>query len=130
MKSFIEDRVNVKTGKTEKWVVNPINNEENFADKWSITPQKEAYFYEWLDELEKDLENIKNSHDVGLHNLNESFTKMYGKNISNNAFESYANKKRIIRENGKLSMSKATGLLGTSGIKVKNHEFRGSVNEK
>ncbi|WP_010523158.1 nucleotidyltransferase domain-containing protein [Aquimarina agarivorans] len=130
MKSFIEDRVNIKTGKTEKWVVNPINNEENFADKWTITPQKETYFYEWLDELEKDLEKIRNSHNVGLHNLNESFTKMYGKNISNNAFKSYGNKKRIIRENGKLSMSKATGLLGTSGIKIKNHEFRGSVNEK
>ncbi len=125
MRNYIEERYNYETGKTEKWVVNPVNSEENFADKWVETPQKEAYFYEWLDKLESDLGIIKNSGGLGLQNLNESLTRMYGKNTTNKAFANYGERKRLLRESGQRKMASVTGALGVSGTTIPNHNFEG-----
>lgn len=35
------------------WVPNPVNPEENFADKWSETPRKSELFFAWLAELDR-----------------------------------------------------------------------------
>jgi hypothetical protein len=37
-----------------KWVANPTNPEENFADKWPDHPEKERNFYTWLDAARQD----------------------------------------------------------------------------
>lgn len=52
MYSFIETKNGVD------WVANPVNPEENFADKWPHSPQKREKFLEWLD---------KAKHDFGLY---------------------------------------------------------------
>lgn len=36
------------------WVPNPVNSEENFADKWTAHPRKAAIFFAWLDAVEKE----------------------------------------------------------------------------
>jgi len=125
MKDYIEVRFNEDTGKYEKWVSNPVNPEENFADKWVETPQKEEYFFEWLNKLEEDLDIIRNSGGVGLQNLSESFAKIYGKSSTNKAFASYGERKRIMRESGKQKMASLTGALGASGTTIPNHNFEG-----
>lgn len=39
-----------------KYIIrNPINEEENFADKWAIYPQRKDAFYSWVEDLKKDL---------------------------------------------------------------------------
>ena len=43
------------------WVPNPVNPTENFADKWSESPQKEENFYSWLERAQ---------HDFGLYSSN------------------------------------------------------------
>jgi len=48
MHRFVEDREGVT------WVENPVNPSENFADKWSENPQKEEFFFSWLDKACKD----------------------------------------------------------------------------
>jgi len=98
MRNFIETRLNKETGQYERWVSNPINDEENFADKWADTPQKEEYFYLWLDKLEADLYSIRTSDSKGLHMLNQSLSSQYG-----------------------------TGFLGTVGTTIPNHNFEGKV---
>ena len=125
MRGYIEERFNYETDKLEKWVENPVNIEENFADKWVENPQKEKYFYEWLEKLESDLKIIKDSEGIGLQNLNESFKKIYGEKVVNRTFTNYGIKKRMDREKGNLSMATATGALGSTGIKIKKHEFEG-----
>lgn len=40
-----------------KWVANPVNPEENFADKWIEYPQREKNFYKWLDQVEHDIQS-------------------------------------------------------------------------
>lgn len=127
MRNYITEKHNPASGKTEKWVVNPINPEENFADKWSDTPQKEEYFFDWLDRLEADLDSIKSSEGIGMMTLNESFSAKFGEKVSKKAFSAFGENKRKLREEGLRKMSTATGMLGSIGdTTVKNHNFYGS----
>lgn len=130
MRDFIEDRYNYENQKIEKWVPNPINKEENFADKWSEVKQKEDYFYLWLNKLEDDLDNLNNNFGKGQDFLFESLSDMYGENVSKKVFSKISEQKRLLRENGNLKMAVGTGILGTEGVKVKNHNFFGDVNNE
>lgn len=126
MRSYIQTRRNPKTGQQERWVGNPVNDEENFADKWADVPQKEEYFYAWLDKLEDDLSTIKSSQNIGLHKLNESFSAQYGDNVIKKTFAAYGEKNRKLREMGQRKMAVGTGILGSTGKSVPNHNFEGS----
>jgi len=125
MRGMIEEKLNHETGELEKWVSNPVNKEENFADKWPLERQKEEYFYMWLDKLEGDLKTIRNSSGIGLQYLNESFSKMFGENSVNKAFADYGNGNRILREKGERKMASGLGTLGSVGTKIPNHNFEG-----
>lgn len=48
MGQFIEEREGTK------WVQNPVNPHENFADKWSEVPEKEKNFFAWLSQAQRD----------------------------------------------------------------------------
>jgi hypothetical protein len=126
MRSYIETRLNQKTGQYERWVSNPVNDEDNFADKWAEVAQKEEYFYAWLDKLEEDLGTIKNSQGVGLQRLNESFSMQYGDKLVNKAFASYGEKNRLLREGGQRKIAAGTGILGSVGKSIPNHNFEGN----
>lgn len=125
MRSFIEIRFNSKTGQYERWVSNPVNDEENFADKWADVSQKEEYFYAWLEKLEEDLATIKSSQNIGLHKLNESFSSQYGSRVVKQSFAEYGEKNRALRELGQRKMAAGTGILGTVGKTIPNHNFEG-----
>lgn len=43
MRNFIENRDGIY------WVPNPVNPEENFADRWQTEPEKADAFFQWLD---------------------------------------------------------------------------------
>lgn len=52
MRSYIETNGGV-------WrIPNPVNPEENFADKWNEEPRKAQLFLFWLDELEQDYRKL------------------------------------------------------------------------
>lgn len=40
------------------WIENPVNDTENFADKWADTPQKEEYFYLWINKAKEDFATV------------------------------------------------------------------------
>lgn len=126
MRSYIETKHNPKTGQYERWVSNPVNAEENFADKWADESQKEEYFYAWLDKLEEDLSTIKYSQNIGLHRLSNSFSAQYGEKVVNKTFAVYGEKNKKLREMGQRKMAIETGILGTIGKSVPNHNFEGS----
>ena len=126
MRSYIETKYNATTGKYERWVSNPINNEENFADKWTDVVQKEEYFYAWLDKLEEDLATIQYGQNKGLFSLNESLSAQYGNRVVNKAFAEYGEKNKILRENGLRKMAVGTGMLGSIGKSIPNHNFEGN----
>jgi hypothetical protein len=126
MRGLIKEVWNSDKGKYEKWVANPINDEENFADKWPDEDKKRKYFYEWLDKLELDIASLINSEGVGLQNLKESMSMQFGESVVLKTFTNYGNQSRLLTESGKRKMAAQTGLLGLTGATtVKKHDFEG-----
>jgi hypothetical protein len=41
------------------WISNPVENTENFADKWSLNIEKEERFFDWLKKAKYDFNAIK-----------------------------------------------------------------------
>lgn len=127
MRSEIKEKFNPKTGEIEKFIENPVNKVENFADKWVEVDMKRKYFYEWLDKLEEDIASIINSDGIGLNNLQKSMSNKFGTSITEKAFVNYGNQSRILTESGQRKMEAGTGLLGASvtGPIIKKHDFEG-----
>ena len=48
MRAFIEDRQGIV------WIVNPADPAENFADRWREHPERQAAFFEWLEQARAD----------------------------------------------------------------------------
>jgi hypothetical protein len=124
MTSFIEERFDVRYGKKIKWIANPINSQENFADKWPLNPQKENNFYTWMNRLQADLRNLTNQKD--LYMIHESVTNTFGERAARKVFDSYGEELRRLRENGKQFMAAKTGIIGSVGTILKNHNFHGT----
>ena len=121
----IVDAPNPKTCKMIKWVRNPVNESENFADKWSDYPQRQENFYKWHAQLKKDIYDIFGKRN-GLHNIQEAMTNPFGKDIITKTFSSYAEKTHMLTEDGKVKMASGTGFLGAIGTAIKAHNFHGN----
>lgn len=119
--NYIEDRNGIK------WVVNPVNDQENFADKWVEHPKRKDNFYKWLTQLQADVENIHNTQERGFSYLSELLKKPFGDSAVTKAFSTYGEKTRLLRESGGLKMAATTGALGLSGrTAVGGHNFFGT----
>lgn len=58
------------------WVPNPVNPDENFADKWEEKPRKAKLFLQWLDAVEQEYEWLLTS--GGFSRIQEYLPKAYG----------------------------------------------------
>ncbi|TDO05395.1 nucleotidyltransferase [Sunxiuqinia elliptica] len=120
----IEERYSAKHGRMIKWIGNPVNDEENFADKWPDNKIKEKNFYDWLKEVKEDVSKALNKTSLPL--IFESLKKPFGENVINKAYNSYGSAALKQRENGSLKMARNTGILGSVGTTVRNHNFHGN----
>lgn len=59
MEAHIVDKYSIEHQKTIKWISNPINDEENFADRWPNEPNKQTKFYDWLGKAKDDFGQIQ-----------------------------------------------------------------------
>ena len=71
MRSYIEKRHGVW------WVPNPVNPEENFADKWAEQPRKAKLFFEWLDALEHEYKELATNR--GFLEIEDYLRKAFGR---------------------------------------------------
>lgn len=110
-----------------KKIANPVNAEENFADKWPDNPQRRKNFYAWLDQARKDFDALPMQR--GLYSIQESLEKSLGSGPVFKAFSDYATKTRIARESGNLHSAVKSGTLGSAGAAIKNHNFYGKKEE-
>lgn len=115
MPNHIKDWYSPEHGKVIKKVANPVNEEENFADKWVEFPQRQRNFYAWLEQARKDLENILSQKGRGLQSIGESMQGPFGKSAVTRTLSSYGEKYLQQRESGKLQMAAGTGMLGNTG---------------
>lgn len=122
---LIEDRYDEKFGKVIKWIPNPVNAEENFADRWPNEPERQDNFYEWINKVKVDLNNAI-SQSGGLQKISAALDSPFGKSIVTEAFTKYGERQNLLRESGKQMMATATGMLGAAGKQVKGHNFYGT----
>lgn len=113
MENFIDERYDYKIGRMIKWIANPVNPEENFADKWVSNRKKQENFYNWLRQIKYDVAHI--TEQRGLHKIQESLSASFGMNAVNKAFANIGEEAREFRESGNMKMAAGTGVLGSSG---------------
>lgn len=123
MPDFINDWYSMEDSKWIKRITNPVNEEENFADKWVNYPQRQKNFFDWMERVQEDIQSMTSR--TGLHNIQESMSLSFGESSVKKAFSSYSESNRLIRESGGMKMALKTGTLGTIGNTVKNHDFHG-----
>lgn len=111
-------------GQLKPWIPNPIDREENFADKWEEYPKRKENFYNWLRVAKNELTTAIGAN--GLHLILKHLEKSFGDRLVKGAYHNYGERLRHQRESGNMFMNADTGLLGDSGrTKVKNHDFFG-----
>jgi hypothetical protein len=68
MPAFVENRNGIW------WVQNPVDDGENFADKWNEYPERRIAFIAWLQKVSQDFSSLSRADtvDAGLTILNES----------------------------------------------------------
>ncbi|MCO6497192.1 MAG: nucleotidyltransferase [Chitinophagaceae bacterium] len=126
MPDFIDDWYSMEHNKWIKKVANPVNEEENFADKWVDHPQRQKNFENWLKAVQRDLDNILGQRGKGLQFISESMSAPFGKDAVTKAFSNYGENLRKQRERGGLNIAAKTGMIGTTGSALKNHNFYGT----
>ena len=125
MENYIESRYDHNKGKVIKWIANPVNHEENFADKWTEYPQREKSFYKWLIQVRVDINNIVLQR--GLHNISDAMKKPFGESAVTKTFSTLGERNLNLRERGILKMATGTGALSSTGtIIATSHNFHGN----
>ncbi len=125
MLDYVFDAPDPRTGNIIKWVRNPVNESENFADKWPENPKRQENFYKWHAKLKKDIHDIFDKRG-GLDIVQESFYDPFGKDIVTKAFSNYSERILKARQDGNLKMAAGTGILGEVGTTIKSHNFHGN----
>lgn len=92
-------------------IENPVNGEENFADKWSTHPQRKENFFKWLRKLKEDKQAIITNKSV---QLRETFAGAFGKRSTDKVFSDMVQLHKSDASNGKLKVA-STGLIGSIG---------------
>jgi hypothetical protein len=124
LRNCIEERYSEKHKRMIKWIGNPVNEEENFADKWPDNPKREENFFKWLNQVNTDIQKVIQQREM--KNIQESLEHPFGKEIIAKAFSNYGNSLRLNREAGVLKMAAGTGMLGSVGTTLKDHSFHGN----
>ncbi len=112
-----------------KWSVpNPVQPQENFADKWSDYPERAEHFYAWLSQLEADLGAA--GEERGLNKVAARLAESFGRDPIERAAERLGDDVLETRKRGELGFDKSSGALTAVGVgatKVKPHDFYGTT---
>lgn len=83
LESYIENRNGVK------WVPNPVNKTENFADRWPSNPRLERNFHEWTAKLNSDINRLMDAIGQGLPEIRKVLDDLFGEKVSGKTYENY-----------------------------------------
>lgn len=123
MPTFIETRY--VNGKAIKWIANPVDSRENFADKWEANPVLERNFFLWHTEMKNYVRRLLAS-EGSLQFLNESLRRGFGDKIITRTLSAMGEDTRTAREAGTLGVTAAGIISESAPKKVPNHNFYGS----
>ena len=105
-------------------VANPVQPEENFADRWREEPGLARSFFEWIDQACIDFSNFGTQ--PGVDRLLESIAKGLGEGPARTAGATYGGQFAAASRAGQLGLGSAEGLLSTSPLRPSpRHTFHG-----
>jgi hypothetical protein len=115
------------------WVPNPVNDKENFADKWNEYPERREKFMAWLDKVESDFEDILRSRGA---DLMEGMKPIFGTGAVNKAARRMGASYLHQAQSGSLRMAHTTGIISSAAsavagsTTVPKHTFYGGPEDK
>lgn len=105
---------------------NPVNENENFADKWPKYPERREAFFKFMIELEQDLVTNKILLEGNIREQADFYKKLFGENMVNRAYENIANETRSEREKANIYLKENGNITSQkTNINVRNHNFYG-----
>ena len=105
---------------------NPVNENENFADKWPKYPERRKAFFKFMTELEEDLVTNRILLEGNIREQADFYKKLFGENMVNRAYENIANETRSEREKANIYIKENGNITSqNSNINVRNHNFYG-----
>ena len=106
------------------WIANPVQPEENFADRWRGDPILRTSFFEWIERAHADFNNlgskpgVDRSIDIIAKSLGEGAAKAAGANMGQQF--------TVASRMGRLGLASPTGLLSASPRRAApRHTFHG-----
>jgi hypothetical protein len=109
------------------YVANPVQPNENFADKWPYEPQRRENLLRWIEALRRDLEDARNVEGIPL--VAERLGRSFGVDAVRKSAERLGDIYLGKRQAGALTMATGTGTISTStsGTRpVPRHGFYGA----
>jgi Second Messenger Oligonucleotide or Dinucleotide Synthetase domain len=123
MKEYIEEQDGIF------YVCNPVNKNENFADKWKDYPERQEKFFGWLDKVVEDMEKALKGQSTTI--LAKSLSEGFGEDVVQKAFGAYGNLLKESRDKGTLGIITGSGTVSASGkTKIPEHNFYGDISQK
>ncbi len=110
-------------------VANPVESEENFADRWNGKPERAMAFFRWIERAKADFDGLSRA-GVGLDTVIRKMADVLGEGPARNASEGLSRGIVETRRQGQLSYGIGTGtLVGASAagtrLVARDHDFHG-----
>ena len=111
------------------WVENPVQPDENFADRWRRKPGSDQRFFEWIGRAKEDFAAV--GAERGLDRVVTNLAKSFGQGPARRAGAKYGVELADARDRGRLGMAAKTGTLGAAVARpVPKHTFHGDAPER
>lgn len=106
------------------WVANPVQPEENFADRWRTHPGRDRLFFEWIEQAQSDFAGYGS--ELGVDRILAKIARTFGEAPAKRAGAVLGSGLSQARDDGRLGMAARTGLLGAAVSRpIPRHTFHG-----
>jgi hypothetical protein len=85
--NIISDVNRLKGAGSSYYIPNPVNPDENFADRWNENPARPLAFFTWVEQLKADFSTALSQKDM--YKIAESLSPAFGANIIERSLEKY-----------------------------------------
>lgn len=111
-------------------IANPVNPDENFADKWQIYPERQKAFFDFTVSLKENLIDSKILREGDRIEVAKEYSKIFGESVVKDAFKNIGIETRNLRENNQLYMSENGNITNhkDNNDKIGKHTFYGMSN--
>lgn len=109
------------------WIENPVQEGENFADRWKGKPERAEAFFDWMEAAQADFQGLGDN--LGIDQVVEKMAESFGQEPAREANLKLGQRLKRERERNRLSVT-GSGLLITGsneGRPIPQHTFHGDA---